>query len=136
LHTPHPPLCGISGFNTAKCPPGAMWKASGSPPVSARPEQELWPDSDSLPPPSFPKHPQPNRPGWPQTQRPTCLCLPSAGIKCVCHHVWHISGYLYFSTPSKVACESRALTPKIHSMACTNKRQGCSHYQYAVMTEM
>jgi hypothetical protein len=26
------------------------------------------------------------RPGWPQTHKPTCLCLPSAGIKGVCHH--------------------------------------------------
>jgi hypothetical protein len=26
------------------------------------------------------------RPGWPQTQRSTCLCLPSAGIKGVRHH--------------------------------------------------
>jgi hypothetical protein len=26
------------------------------------------------------------RPGWPQTQKPTCLCLPSAGIKGVRHH--------------------------------------------------
>jgi hypothetical protein len=26
------------------------------------------------------------RPGWPQTQRSACLCLPSAGIKGVLHH--------------------------------------------------
>jgi hypothetical protein len=26
------------------------------------------------------------RPGWPQTQKSTCLCLPSAGIKGVHHH--------------------------------------------------
>jgi hypothetical protein len=26
------------------------------------------------------------RPGWPQTQKSTCLCLPSAGIKGVSHH--------------------------------------------------
>jgi hypothetical protein len=25
-------------------------------------------------------------PGWPRTQKYTCLCLPSAGIKGVCHH--------------------------------------------------
>jgi hypothetical protein len=25
-------------------------------------------------------------PGWPGTQKSTCLCLPSAGIKGVCHH--------------------------------------------------
>jgi hypothetical protein len=27
------------------------------------------------------------RPGWPRTQKSTCLCLLSAGIKGVCHHV-------------------------------------------------
>jgi hypothetical protein len=26
------------------------------------------------------------RPGWPQTQKSTCLCLSSAGIKGMCHH--------------------------------------------------
>jgi hypothetical protein len=26
------------------------------------------------------------RPGWPRTQKSTCLCLPSAGIKGVRHH--------------------------------------------------
>jgi hypothetical protein len=26
------------------------------------------------------------RPGWPWTQKSTCLCLPSAGIKDLCHH--------------------------------------------------
>jgi hypothetical protein len=26
------------------------------------------------------------RPGWPQTQKSACLCLPSAGIKGMCHH--------------------------------------------------
>jgi hypothetical protein len=26
------------------------------------------------------------RPGWPRTQKSTCLCLPSAGIKGTCHH--------------------------------------------------
>jgi hypothetical protein len=26
------------------------------------------------------------RPGWPQTQKSTCLCLPSAGIKDICHY--------------------------------------------------
>jgi hypothetical protein len=29
------------------------------------------------------------RPGWPQTQKSACLCLPSAGIKGVCHHAPH-----------------------------------------------
>jgi hypothetical protein len=27
-------------------------------------------------------------PGWPRTQKSACLCLPSAGIKGVCHHAW------------------------------------------------
>jgi hypothetical protein len=26
------------------------------------------------------------RPGWPRTQKSACLCLPSAGIKGMCHH--------------------------------------------------
>jgi hypothetical protein len=26
------------------------------------------------------------RPGWPRTQKSTCLCLSSAGIKGLCHH--------------------------------------------------
>jgi hypothetical protein len=28
------------------------------------------------------------RPGWPLNQKSACLCLPSAGIKGVCHHAW------------------------------------------------
>jgi hypothetical protein len=28
----------------------------------------------------------PGRPGWPRTQKPACLCFPSAGIKGMCHH--------------------------------------------------
>jgi hypothetical protein len=28
------------------------------------------------------------RPGWPQTQKSTYLCLPSAGIKGMRHHAW------------------------------------------------
>jgi hypothetical protein len=31
------------------------------------------------------------RPGWPQTQKSSCLCLPSAGIKGVRHHCPAIS---------------------------------------------
>jgi hypothetical protein len=30
------------------------------------------------------------RPGWPQTQKSTCLCLPSAGIKGMRHHARHM----------------------------------------------
>jgi hypothetical protein len=33
-----------------------------------------------------------SRSGWPQTQRSPCLCLPSAGIKGVCHH--HLADFL------------------------------------------
>ena len=28
------------------------------------------------------------RPGWPQTQKFACLCLPNAGIKGMSHHAW------------------------------------------------
>jgi hypothetical protein len=28
------------------------------------------------------------RPGWPRTQKSTCLCLPRAGIKGLHHHTW------------------------------------------------
>ena len=33
------------------------------------------------------------RPGWPQTQKSACLCLPIAGIKGMCHHhpAWYQS---------------------------------------------
>jgi hypothetical protein len=34
------------------------------------------------------------RPGWPRTQKSACLCLPSAGIKGVCHHLPAISLFL------------------------------------------
>ena len=34
------------------------------------------------------------RPGWPQTQRSTCLCLSRAGIKDVCHHARHMFSFL------------------------------------------
>lgn len=27
------------------------------------------------------------RPDWPQAQRPACLCLHTAGTKCMCHHI-------------------------------------------------
>jgi len=30
------------------------------------------------------------RPGWPQTQKFACLCLPSAGIKGMRHHAWQV----------------------------------------------
>ena len=31
------------------------------------------------------------RPGWPRTQKSTCLCIPSAGIRGVCHHAWLVT---------------------------------------------
>jgi hypothetical protein len=36
------------------------------------------------------------RPGWPRTQKSTCLCLPSAGIKGVCHHTRLCSSVFVF----------------------------------------
>jgi hypothetical protein len=36
------------------------------------------------------------RPGWPQTQKSTCLCLPSAGIKGVHHHRLAVSKLLAY----------------------------------------
>jgi hypothetical protein len=36
------------------------------------------------------------RPGWPRTQKSTCLCLPSAGIKGVCHHAWLFCLFVWF----------------------------------------
>jgi hypothetical protein len=33
------------------------------------------------------------RPGWPWTQKSTCLCLPSAGTKVVCHHARQLWGF-------------------------------------------
>ena len=35
-----------------------------------------------------------HRPGWPQTQKSTCLCLPSAGIKGMLHHCPALSRFL------------------------------------------
>jgi hypothetical protein len=35
------------------------------------------------------------RPGWPPTQKSTCLCLSSAGIKGVCHHAHRSYTSLY-----------------------------------------
>ena len=37
------------------------------------------------------------RPGWPQTQKSACLCLPSAGIKGVCHHARPSVHFLIFT---------------------------------------
>ena len=33
------------------------------------------------------------RPGWPRTQKSACLCIPSARIKGVCHHIWQKSSF-------------------------------------------
>ena len=35
-----------------------------------------------------------HRPGWPQTQKSTCLCLPSTGIKGMLHHCPALSRFL------------------------------------------
>ena len=37
-------------------------------------------------------------PGWPQTQKSACLCLPGAGIKGVCHHCPALSTSFIFSS--------------------------------------
>ena len=42
------------------------------------------------------------RPGWPQTQKSTCLCLPSAGVKGVRHHAWLSSVTLVASAVAHV----------------------------------
>ena len=48
----------------------------------------------------------PGRPGWPSTQRSACLCLPSDGIKDMCHYDLSISIFkkikiiIYFSYSS------------------------------------
>jgi hypothetical protein len=38
------------------------------------------------------------RPGWPRTQKSACLCLPSAGIKGVCHHAWLTNSFPYLES--------------------------------------
>jgi hypothetical protein len=68
------------------------------------------------------------RPGWPQTQKFPCLCLPSAGIKGVCHHclasygfkpsvnLWSSERWWMFSqiiTPSIYACKHSPLWTSI-----------------------
>jgi hypothetical protein len=35
------------------------------------------------------------RPGWPRTQKSTCLCLPNAGIKGVCHRARLVAFYMW-----------------------------------------
>jgi hypothetical protein len=37
------------------------------------------------------------------TQKFACLCLPSAGIKGVCHHAWHI--HIFLNLPLEQAVE-------------------------------
>jgi hypothetical protein len=44
------------------------------------------------------------RPGWLQTQKSTCLCLPSAGIKGVCHHC-PASNFGFFKKNTKIGLE-------------------------------
>jgi hypothetical protein len=36
------------------------------------------------------------RPGWPRTQKSACPCLPSAGIKGMCHHAQLLTSFLAF----------------------------------------
>jgi hypothetical protein len=46
------------------------------------------------------------RPGWPQTHRPTCLCLLSVGIKGLCPHAWptHPISYVGPRDSDALAC--------------------------------
>jgi hypothetical protein len=63
------------------------------------------------------------RPGWPRTQKSACLCLPSAGIKGVCHYCpaywaglksnenscfppWH-AAFLRLSYKARFCCASK-----------------------------
>ena len=39
------------------------------------------------------------RPDWPWTQRSTCLCLLSDGIKGMCHHTWSSQGFCFQLRP-------------------------------------
>jgi hypothetical protein len=45
------------------------------------------------------------RPGWPRTQKSTCLCLPSAGIKGVHHHCLAPYSFYYCSFLVQFAIE-------------------------------
>jgi hypothetical protein len=38
------------------------------------------------------------RPGWPQTQKSTCLCLPSVWIKSVRHHCPAFNWFIVWET--------------------------------------
>ena len=44
------------------------------------------------------------RPGWPQTQRSTCLCLLSAGIKGMCHRAWPKEHLSLTEDPGSIPC--------------------------------
>jgi hypothetical protein len=62
------------------------------------------------------------RPGWPRTQKFTCLCLPSAGNKGVCHHIQHFSIIL---RQNLISCSSGCpWTPQ--AIAFTSK---CYYYK-------
>ena len=47
------------------------------------------------------------RPGWPRTQKSTCLCLPSAGIKGVRHHARLVSPISrHIVIPGSLLCDA------------------------------
>ena len=45
------------------------------------------------------------RPGWPRTQKSACLCLPSAGIKGMCHHCLAYAPQTHWNRPSWLWCQ-------------------------------
>jgi hypothetical protein len=47
------------------------------------------------------------RPGWPQTQRFTCLCLLNAGIKGIHHHLCYLGFLLVWSLQSRLGWPAR-----------------------------
>jgi hypothetical protein len=67
------------------------------------------------------------RPGWPQTQKSACLCLPSAGIKGVCHH-----------HPAWLLLLSPKCMEQIHGLHCCSKSTMLSSgsFQYPPPTQL
>jgi hypothetical protein len=64
------------------------------------------------------------RPGWPQTQRSACLCLPSAGIKGLCHHArrskfyWN-SAQSFWQFPDTLSVERLQRDLTCWNVSCT-----------------
>jgi hypothetical protein len=49
-----------------------------------------------------------NSPGWPRTQKSTCLCLPSAGIRGMCHHR-SAENTIFFTHIPPMVCEIKRI---------------------------